>query len=144
MGPSDGFLCVRWTFCQLPATFRVVAVVSVNFPCVRRTFRQLFVRLRLFRQLSVRPQDLPSTFFASTQPPATSINFPCVRWTFRELFYGSRAFHQISVSPRDLPSTSVNFLCVVSTFHELPSTFCALAVPSINFCQLFVHPRDLL
>ena len=91
------------------------------------TFHTSAIHSAKFHQISVLPRDLPSTFhaaadipstfFASAQPLATSINFQYVCWTFRELFLWQR---------------------------NLPSNFRAFAGPSINFSQVFVHPRKLL
>ena len=73
------------------------------------------------------PPDLLSTFCAALGP---SIDILCVRENFRE--------------------HSVNFPYVSTIYHHLyvpsrvhPSTFCASALPSINFRQLFVHLREL-
>ena len=154
------FLCCG-PFCQVLST-------SVNFPGGHWTFCQLHMLSLylqstfnaagglsvLFRQLTVRPQDLL----------ATAINFPCGcrtfhhhsvlpvdLWstsvnflaTFRQLPAPVRAakkpsinFRQLSVRLRDLPSASVNLPCCCGTFHQLPSTFCSAAGPSINFRQL--------
>ena len=86
LSTSFNFPCGRGIFHQLsvqswdhPSAFRTSVVPSVNFPYLRGTFRQvrqLFVRLRNytsilrasaecsvnFRQLSVHPRDLSSTF----------------------------------------------------------------------------------
>ena len=55
VGPSLNFPRICGTFCQPPSTFCASTGHSVNFPCIRRNFVN-------FRQLSVRPLDLPSTF----------------------------------------------------------------------------------
>ena len=116
----------------LPSTF-------VNFTSVSETFHQL----------SVRPQDLPST----------SINILSVRGKhFVQKLDLPLNFRQLSVWPRVLPSSfrasaglqssSVNIPCS----HGLPSTcvnFSAAAGPTVNFpCirrtfrQLYVRSRD--
>ena len=80
----------------------------------------------IFRELSVRPEDLPSTFRAirrcsikvceislrQVDLPATSINIPCTWRHFVD-------FRQLSVWPGDIPSTSVYFPCGQHTFRQL-------------------------
>ena len=87
---------------------------SVNFPCGRGTFCQHFVR----------PQDLPSTFCAST---GSSVNFPCSR----------RTFNQLSVHPPDIlffraSERPLSFPCSHGTFREYPSTFRACTGPFVS------------
>ena len=127
-GPSINFLCVRGTVCQRPSTFCVCVGPSkkgscsrgssINFPCNHGTFRQL----------SMRPWDLPST---SRMSVGHSMNY-----------------RQLSVHPRDDPSTfrmsaghsmnyrqlcrasegpSVSFPCVHGTFHQL--SICPQDIP---------------
>ena len=135
VGPSVNFPCVHGNFCQHSVLAQELRETSVNF-CVT------------FRQLSVLPQVLSSAFGMAA---GLSIKF-----------------QQLSVHPWDLLSTSINFPCVCSTFHQLPSTFCAPAGSSVNnlhgrrtyrqhqltfrasagltvnLCQLFMRPGDLL
>ena len=85
------------------------------------------------RQLSMRPQNLPST----------SVKFLCVRATIC----------QFSVRQRDLPSTSVNLPCAHGTFRKLSLTFYASVGTSVknpcgsqislNIRQLYVRQRDI-
>ena len=76
-GPSVNFPCIRGTFCQLSmrlrdhlSTFRMsgdVLSTSVNFLCVQGTIYQIFVcqceHSVILSKHSVRPRDLPLTFF---------------------------------------------------------------------------------
>ena len=114
-GSSVNFLCIHGTFCKLLSTFLESAGPSVNILCLRRTFGRL-------PSIFVHPQDLPSTFRVSAGP---FIRFPYDSGTFRK-------FRQLSVRPWDLLSTSVNFPCACSTFHQLLSTFYAPAKSSVN------------
>ena len=90
--PSINFLCGCETFYKLPSTlvhppyFRQIPSNSINFPCAHRRFCQLFIRQwdllstsvnfscvrETFREPSVRPRYLHSTFHASVGP---SVNF---------------------------------------------------------------------
>ena len=135
-----------------------------------------------FRELSMDPRDLLSTFCACAGPWVDFRQLLCIRGTFRQLsvfLQGlssafrmavklSVKFQQISIHPWDLLSTSINFLCIRSTFHQLPSTFRAPAGSSVNnlhscrtyrqhqftfrasaglivnLRQLFMRPGDLL
>ena len=115
MGSSINFPCSLGTFRQHFVLPRDLPSTSVKFPCLRWAFGQLSVRLRDFPSTSLSPRDLPSTFCVSTGP---FISFSLGSGT-------SRQVRQLSVHLWDLLSTSVNFLCVHSTFHQLLSTFCA-------------------
>ena len=136
LSTSVNYPCGLGTFCQLSVhtrdlqpTFCASAGSSINFSCSLGTFRQHFVLLRdlpstsvnfpclrwAFGQLSVRLRDFPSTFCVSAGP---FISFPFGSGT-------SRQVRQLSVHLWDLLSTSVNFPCVHSTFHQLLSTFCS-------------------
>ena len=135
----------------LRSTFRAAAGLSVNFcACAGLSvdFHQFMCVRRTFRQLSVFPPGLSSAFRMAVGLPVK--------------------FRQLSVHPWDLLSTSVNFPCIHSTFHQLLSTFCATAGSSVNnlhgcrtyrqhqsilrasarltvnLRQLFVRPGDLL
>ena len=156
------FSCIRGTFCKLtltfersrnlPLTFRTSAAPSVNF-CVTA--------------------DMSSTFFASTQPPATSIKFPCIHWSFRDLFLWQQNLPSTFRAPQYLPSTSVNFRaltrssvsrlrpqnllatsvdfpCIRRIYSKLASTLHVDGGPPVNFPSyrltfrhLSLHPRDL-
>ena len=108
-----------------------------------------------FRQLSVRPQNLPSTsakflcvraticqfFVLQRDLPSTFVNLPCACETFRKLslsFYTSMGtsvkypYVSIQHSSTLCPSArhSVNSPFVHATFHQLPSTLC-LSVENI-------------
>ena len=74
-----------------------------------------------FCELSVHPQDIPST----------SDNIPCVRGTFCEL----------PVPSWVRPSTSVKYLCVRKTICQLPTTFHASAGLHVYFCHLSTCSR---
>ena len=127
--------------CNLPSTsvhFQCISRILHQLLCIRGTFHQLSVRPQIFLQLvstsvnfqcgrgtlcqhSVRPQDLPSTFRASTGP---SVNFPGSHGIFRKIvstFLASKGpsvnFHQLSLQPANFCQLSV-YLC------DLPSTFC--------------------
>ena len=140
------YLCVRgtfqkvpfgcWTVCQLHSTFCVVARSSINFSYNHETIRQRTVPRTYenvrgtFRQLSIRPRVIPSSF----------VNFLCDRVIILEYF----------VHQRNLPSTSDNFRSIHKTCRqlsvhrfELPSSFCASAGHSVNFHDIFVCPRIL-
>ena len=103
----------RQETCQLLSTFCAVGKHSVNFLnflCGQKTFRQL----------SVWPGDLQSTFS----------NFPCDWETFHQLsvrledhpltFFAAGGpftnFRQLSVWPVNLTSSSVYFMCRWPTF----------------------------
>ena len=185
--PSINFPCDRETFCQLPSTclaagrllstFRATERLSVNFcqlPCDLKTFRQLFVlqgSFVNFRQLSMRPEDLPSKFLCgqntvrllSVWPgdlPSISVYLPCSRDTFRQPQLPFHAagrpimnFFQLSVLSEeipssfmqlgDLPSTSIIFQCDSRIFCELLSTSHADRRPSVNFHKHSVQPGEL-
>ena len=150
-GPTINFSQISIPPWGLRSTFRAAAGFSVNFCACAGTsvdFRQLMCSRGTFRQLSMFPQGLSSAFRMAVGLPVK--------------------FRQLSVHPWDLLSTSVNFPCVHSTFHQLLSTFCAPAGSSVNnlpgcriYCQhqsilrasarltvnlrqLFVRPGDLL
>ena len=119
-----------------------------------RNFLQLSVQLGDFRQplqLSVRPGDLPSTFF----------NLECGRETYCELPSTFRAagrpcfnFYQHSMLLEGFPSTSLNFPCSPKTFRQslvgqeticqFPSNFRVAGRNSLNFLQHSIRPVDLL
>ena len=84
------------TVCNLPSTLCAAGRTSVNF-----------------RQLSIRPGDLPSTF----------VNITCRHLTLS----------QLPMRPGDLKSTSANFLCGRETFLRHPSNF---LLGQENFCKL--------
>ena len=162
------FLCICSTFHQvlvhprdIPSTFcastghsvnsRKLYVWPRNLPSTFEHSRNLLLTFRAtvgpsvtFSQLSVRLWVFLSTFVNFSCGRGYSVNFLCVCTT-------TDNFHQLSVHPLVLPWTflmatkpSVKFPWVCRTFHQLPSTFRASAVPFINFRQRFVHPRDLL
>ena len=74
----------------------------------------------------------------------------------------SETFHQLSIRPCDLPSTFINFLSVrgkhfvrkldlLLNFRQLsvwlwdlPSIFCASAIPSVRFCLLSANIRGTM
>ena len=115
--PSVNFSCSSEIIRQLLSTFRADDRPAVNIPCGRDTLRQL-----------------PSTFHAGRGP---SVNF-----------------RQISKLPVDLRSNYVNFSGSLVAFHQyfvgpqtsrqIPSTFCAVERPSVNFCQLSMPLSHLL
>ena len=92
------------------------SVNFLNFPCIRRNFRQLSSTLRASEGTS-------STLCASVQP---SVNF-C----------------QLSVRAGDLPSISISFPFILETLSQLPSTFCTVGRPSFSFRLLSVWPVEL-
>ena len=120
----------------LRSTFLGVTGLSVNIPCGRRSIRQLFLHPR--------------------HSPSTSVNFLCIPGPFLNL-------SELYVWPRNFPSTFraaaepfVNLRKLLyilgtfryhskdhGTFHHIQSNFCAVVDLSVNFRQLFVHPRDL-
>ena len=105
----------------------------------------------IFHQLSVRPEDLPTT----------SVNFPCCRETFCQIheisvctgyllststniLYGRVTFRQLLTNFCAARRPSVKFLCRWETFRELPIPFREAGRPSVNFRQLFKWPEDFL
>ena len=95
----------------------------MHFTCSRGTFLQL----------SVQPQDFPSTFVHSRELPLA----------FRAIVGPSMTFSQLSEQSRAFLPTCVSFAWVRRTFHQLPSNFCGSAGFSVNifctrgnFCQL--------
>ena len=144
--------------------FRAAAGYSINF-------RQLSVHPRDYPstfRVSVGPSvRLPSTFSATMLPCVLSayVNFKRVHMTICQLSVHPRdiqltfrasmglsvSFHQFSVHLWEHASNfnasvrhSVNFPFVCGTFRQLWSTLRVSAVPSVNYRQHFVHPRDLL
>ena len=118
LSTSVKFSSIQETFHQLPSTFLLPVDLSnsVKFLCIRETFCQFSCRWETFyqfRQISVWPGDLLSTFLATDRP---SINL-----------------RQLSVPSGDLLSTSIKFPCDQETFRQLPSIFCATERPSVNF-----------
>ena len=114
-------------FRQLPSTFRVARrhsvnfcqlsvrpgdfpLISVNFPCGHKSFREV----------SVCPNDLPST----------SVNFLCILYTFRHLqsifmkfCAAGRPYIHFRLPPMptgDLLATSGNSPCGLETFPQIP------------------------
>ena len=135
------FTSVSETFHQLSVRPQDLPSTSINILSVRgkHFVRKLDLPLN-FRQLSVWPRVLLSSFVHQQDLQSSSVNIPC---------------------SRGLPSTSINFPCVRETFRELSlwqrgllsdfcvavdilSTFFASAQPSVNFRHLSVHPLDLL
>ena len=100
---------------DLPSAFHASVVPTINFLCIRGTFRRLpcvcgsFCQLR---QLSVCARVHLLTFRASA---GLSVNF-----------------HQLSVRPQDLPPTCVDSMFVSGTFSHFPLTICASMGPSKN------------
>ena len=150
LGPSISFSSGRKTFCQLLSTFRASAGPPANFLYGKGTVHQL----------SVRPQDLPSTAvniscfrkihlkFSMLLPdlPSTSINFLSIRGTCHLLSVRPQNFHQIlsafyvsvgasksSVRLLDLLSTSVVFPCSRGTFRQLSVHLRDIPSTSVNF-----------
>ena len=76
----------------------------------------------------------------------------CIIWQCRPIDCASfvcnhGTFCQLSVHPWDILSTSVNFPCVHSTFHQLLSTFCATAGSSVNNlygCRTYRQHQSIL
>ena len=96
-----------------------------------------------FCQLSVRPRELPST----------SVNFLSSSWTFRKLYSTFRAAAVTSVNFSCIHGIFCKFSVPTGTFRRLlqtfrlrnhPSTFRALAAPSVNFREHSVRPQDIL
>ena len=194
LAPSVNIPCHRGTFVtfsQLSVQSRVYLPTFVNFLSVCGTFRQFSMQLRTLRQLSVHLHNLPLTSInfpcirltfrelslwqrglpsnfcvvayickhslCQHNLPSTSVKFPWFHGIFRQHF----------LHPWDILSTSVNFPCICSTFHQLPSTFRtpvgsfvknlrgrrtfrqhqstfrASAGLIVNLRQLFVRPVDL-
>ena len=141
------------------------SVNFLNFPYVRRTFRQLSSTLRASEGTS-------STLCASAQPsvnicqlcvragdlPSISVSFPFILETLSQLSSTfctverpSSSFHLLSVWPEelavwlgDLLSTYVNFTFGRETFCQILLTFRVAGRPSISFCQLSLPPGYLL
>ena len=125
-GLSVNFLCIRgtyhrhsmcpWKFRELPSTCCVSAGHSVNFPYVSTILRLIPSTLSPIKGPSVNflcicgtLHQLPSNFLACSRP---SINFLCDRWPFCKL-------PSTLVHPRHLPSTSIKFLCICGSFHQM-------------------------
>ena len=176
VGPSVHFPCIRRIFCQLLLTFRACKGPSVNFPCVSRIFRQLPSTFRTatglsanMRQLSVRPQDLPSPSFNNLCIHGTFKIVPCTHWTFRQFQATFRAVagpsgnsqcgrgifppvastFRAAVVPSvtfqaatGLQLTSINFPCIHETFRQHLSTLSAAVGPFVNFRQISVRLQD--
>lgn len=139
---SASFLLRQETLCQLPLTFYAAGRSSVNFPCSRGHSIN-------FREPSVQPGDIPSTFVnfacgreASCQHfmwagvlPSISVNFLCGR----EISVNN---HLLSMRPGDLLSTSIIYPWHRETFLLFSSAFREARRPSVNICLLFVPPGD--
>ena len=136
------------TYANFPCGARDFPSASINFMCGRETFRLL-----------------PSSYRAAGRPPVNFVNFLYRQKSFRQHLSTSHAagrlsinVHQLSVQPGDLLSTSVNFLCYWETIRQIPSNsraarrsfgnfrqlFRVAGRTTVNFCQLFVRPGDLL
>ena len=127
---SVNFLCGRGSFCQIASTFHEFLEPYVSF-----------------RQLFVRPRDLPST----------SVYFKCIRRTIRQLFVHQQElsstfrtsvrtcvnFCQHTVCLRAIPLIFCELLCSHGAFHQLPHIFRADAGPSVKFHQLSVCAWDI-
>ena len=138
MGPSVGR--------QPQSTFHASVGPSVNFPGGHGAFCQH----------SMWVEEHPSIFLHPRHSPSTSVNFLCIPGPFLNL-------SELYVWPRNFPSTFraaaepfVNLRKLLyilgtfryhskdhGTFHHIQSNFCAVVDLSVNFRQLFVHPRDL-
>ena len=115
----------------------------MNFTCGRGTFLRLSVRQQDLLSTFERSRNVPLTFRATVGPsvpfsqlfvrswvfPSTFVNFPCVRGTLCQLSAQPRIFRQLSLHPHNL--------------RQLPSTFRGSTGPSINFRQLSVHRQYL-
>ena len=124
-------------------------LISINFACSRETFRQFPLSFLVagrnsmnFRQLSVLPEDLLSTFHVALRPSANFRNLFVwlgdLLWTFANFCMARRPsfkFRHLSVQPGDLSFTSVNFLCGHETSRKLPSYLGAVGRPFVNFRQ---------
>ena len=109
----------------------------------------------------MRPRNISSTFGEATVPSVNfrqlctfsgpSVNIPWDRGTFYHLQSNFCAVYPSTfVNFPCVRGHSVNYLCVHTTFRQLPSTFRASAGPSVNFsygsgtfCKIFMRPRDL-
>ena len=113
---------------------------SVNFPCVRCTFRELQSTFHVSAGLSVNFGQLPCDHGNMCQ----------ISPTFHASVGHSFSFFQLSMLLRDLPSNSSTFRmfsrpsfnfhqrqCIYGTSCHLPSIFLASAGTSVNF--LYVH-----
>ena len=168
-GHSVIIQCVRGTFHPIPST----SVKVLCLWDLQKTFRVATGHSVNFRQPSVRPRNNLLKFCASVGPSVKVCAFPCSRRNFRRLSVHlwdllstfptstgpSINFCHLSVHLRDHPSTFfVIFLCVLRIFIQLSvghfinfpcvcgtfiNTIRASAGPSVNLCQLSVHPWDL-
>ena len=157
-GPSVNF----WTFLEL----------SVDIPYDRGTFRHLqstFCAIAgvsvNFRQHSLRPRDLPSTFhaaadipptfLASTHPPelpssvnklrpqnflSTSVDLPCICVNFS---CGWGTCCQISILPVDLPSTFLASTGLHNSFH-FPQLLSSSSSSRVSYPELMKYSPMIL
>ena len=137
---------------QLSELLRDHLSISVNILYGREisvNFRQTFVQLETFRQLSLLPREFQST----------SVNISCGQETFRQIPSDfcvagrpSDNFHQISIWPGDLSSTfctpgrlSMSFRQLAVRSRDLSTSInfpCGRGL-SVIFCQLSVQAKDL-
>ena len=116
-----------------PSTFRASEGPSVNFPCIRRTFRQ--------HKANFRAATGP---FASFHVAAGySINFPCGRGALHKVSSTFCAAEGPSSAFRAAAELSVNFRQLSLHSRVIPSTSCAVTGLSVKFHQLFVWLRNL-
>ena len=151
-------------FWQISLTLRERPSTSVKFPWVHGIFRQHSLHpwdlLLTFRvstvpainllwdcgtlcQLSVHPRDLLSTFCACAGPWVDFRELLCIRGPSVNFLCFHRAFYLLSVWQRDFPSSSNIFPYIRGILCQLPLTFRASAVLSINSRKHFMHPQDL-
>ena len=126
-------LCRLETFRQHSSAFCVAKLTCVNLLQILVWLRDLpltsvsFCGEKIFRQLSMRLRELPST----------SGNFPCISETFHQLSSTllkverhSVNIHQTFMRPRDIPSSSINCSCRQKNFRQLFSAYCMGSRPS--------------
>lgn len=141
-------------FQQLSVQLGGLPSTSVHCTCGQDTVHQLISIFHAawrpsgnYRQLSVWPEDLPSTFRVAWR---SSVNFPFVLETFH-LFSSILCtagrpviFCQLSVRSGDLNSTSVHILCSLETFRQIRSTFRSARRPSRKFHHLSVQLGEVI
>ena len=121
-------------FRQLSGRLEYLSSTSINFPCVQKTFRQLFVSLStsvnfLFSREAIR--KLASAFRGAETSSASLHQFSVPPGE------PSVNLRQYSMRPGDLPSTSANFPYGQETFRQLS------AFP-VDLRELSVRLRELL
>ena len=146
-GLSVNISCADGTFLKISVNFSCSQETSVNFPCIHWTVCKFPWVHGIFRQYSLHPWDLLSTFHACTGP---LIDLPYGSGLFIRFPYGSRTFRQVptafctsmepfvnfrqlSVHLQYLPSTSINISCTHRIFHKQSARSQSLQSTSVAF-----------